>query len=237
MRSFPSNGARWAAGIAVALLATSFNAHAQQGRVTVRVTDAASQQPVAQAQVQIVGTTLGGLTGVEGRATLRGVPVGTHQVRVLRVGYGEQKKQVEVAADQEVTVDFAISAVAISLTPVVTTATGEQRRVELGNAVAQIDAAKVVAEAPVRSVDDLINSRTAGVSVQTGTQTGTGSRVRIRGQSSLNLSNDPIYVIDGIRMTSQNGSSAFGTGGNSASRVGDLNPDEIEYIEVVKDRK
>jgi TonB-linked SusC/RagA family outer membrane protein len=234
MRSFPSIFVRRAAGIAVALVATSLTAQAQQGRVTVRVTDAANQQPVAQAQVQVVGTTLGGLTGPEGRFTVRGVPAGTHQVRVLRVGYGEQKKQVTVAGDQEATVDFAISAVAISLTPVVTTATGEQRTVEQGNAIAQINASKVASEAPVRSIDDLINSRTAGVEVKTGTQTGTGSRVRIRGQNSLNLSNDPIYVIDGIRMTSNNGSAQFGTGGNTASRVGDLNPDEIENIEIVK---
>jgi len=216
------------------MFATALTAHAQQGRVAVRVTDVGTQQPVAQAQVQIVGTTLGGLTGPEGRFSIRGVPPGTHQVRVLRVGYGEQKKQVTVAADQEATVDFTISAVAISLTPVVTTATGEQRRVEQGNAIAQIDAAKIASEAPIRNIDDLINSRTAGVEVKTGTQTGTGSRVRIRGQSSLSLTNDPIYVIDGIRMTSNNGSAAFGTGGNTASRVGDLNPDEIENVEIVK---
>ena len=235
MRSFPSISVRRAAGIAVALVATSLTAQAQQGRVTVRVTDAASQQPVSQAQVQVVGTTLGGLTGPEGRFVIRGVPAGTHQIRVLRVGYGEQKKQVEVpTGDQEVTVDVVISAVAISLTPVVTTATGEQRRVELGNSVAQLDAGKIAAETPIRSVEDLLNSRTAGVAVQSGTQTGTGARVRIRGASSLSLSNDPIYVIDGIRMTSNLGSAAFGTGGNTASRVGDINPDEIENVEIVK---
>ena len=49
-----------------------------------------------------------------------------------------------VAANEEATVDFALGPVAISLAPVVTTATGEQRRVEIGNSVAQIDAAKVV---------------------------------------------------------------------------------------------
>ena len=233
MRSFPSISVRRAAGIAVALFATSLTAQAQQGRVTVRVTDATTQQPVAQAQVQVVGTTLGGLTGPEGRFTIRGVPVGTQQVRVLRVGYGEQKKPVAVTADQEATVEFTLAQVAISLSPVVTTATGDQRRVEQGTTISQIDAAKVVAETPVRNVDDLINSRAAGVSVETGTQTGTGSRVRIRGQSSLNLANDPIYVIDGVRMTSDVGS-GFGTGGANASRVGDLNPDEIENVEVVK---
>jgi TonB-linked SusC/RagA family outer membrane protein len=217
----------------VALFATSLTAQAQQGRVTVRITDAANQQPVGQAQVQIIGTTLGGLTGPEGRFTIRGVPEGTHQVRVLRVGYGEQKKTVTVTGSDEATVDFALAQVAISLSPVVTTATGDQRTVEQGNSIAQINAGKVVAESPIRSVDDLINSRTAGVAVQTGTQTGTGSRVRIRGASSLSLSNDPIYVIDGIRMTSNLGS-GFGTGGNNASRVGDLNPDEIENVEIVK---
>ena len=233
MRSSPSKLVRWAAGMAVAFVATSFTAQAQGGRVAVRVTDGANQQPVGQAQVQVVGTTLGGLTGADGRFTIRGVPAGTHQIRVLRVGYGEQKKPVTVTNDQEATVDFTIGAVAISLTPIVTTATGDQRRVELGNAISQIDAGKVAAEAPIRSVEDLINSRTAGVTVQSGTQTGTGARVRIRGQSSLSLSNEPIYVIDGVRMTSNLGS-GIGTGGNNASRVGDLNPDEIENVEIVK---
>jgi TonB-linked SusC/RagA family outer membrane protein len=234
MRSSPSIFVRWAAGIGVALCATAFTAQAQGGRVAIRVTDGATQQPVGQAQVQIIGTTLGGLTNSEGRFTIRGVPAGTHQVRVLRVGYGEQKKQAIVTADQEATLEFTLAQVAVSLSPVVTTATGDQRRVEQGTTITQLDAAKIAAEAPIRSVDDMLNSRAAGVTVQTGTQTGTGSRVRIRGQSSLNLGNDPIYVIDGVRMTSDVGSNGFGTGGAGASRVGDLNPDEIENVEVVK---
>jgi TonB-dependent SusC/RagA subfamily outer membrane receptor len=224
----------WALAVSASLAVVTSAANAQQGRVAVRVTDAATQQPIAQAQVQIVGTTLGGLTGADGRTIIQGLSPAVHQVRVLRVGYAEQKKQVTIVANEQATVDVALGSVAVSLAPVVTTATGEQRRVEIGNSVAQIDAAKVVNEAPVRSVDDLINSRTAGVAVQTGTQTGTGSRVRIRGQNSLNLSNDPIYVIDGIRMTSDIGSNRYSTGGSNASRVGDINPEEIENIEVVK---
>ena len=156
-----------AALTAASLLAVARTAAAQQGRIAVRVTDAATQQPVSQAQVQIVGTTLGGLTGADGRAVIRGVAPAAHQVRVLRVGYAEQKKPVTVTANEEATVDFALAPVAVSLAPVVTTATGEQRRVEIGNSVAQIDARKVVEEAPVRNVDDLLNSRTAGVAVQT----------------------------------------------------------------------
>ena len=92
MRSFPSISVRWAAAVAVALVATSITAQAQ-GRVMVRVTDAANQQPIGQAQVQIIGTTLGGLTGPEGRFLIRGVPAGTHQVRVLRVDTGSRRRK------------------------------------------------------------------------------------------------------------------------------------------------
>ena len=92
MRSSPSNVVRWAAGIGVAMFATAFTAHAQGGRVTVRVTDAANQQPVGQAQVQIVGTTLGGLTGAEGRFTIRGLPPGERYL-VAAISYLEDGEE------------------------------------------------------------------------------------------------------------------------------------------------
>jgi TonB-linked SusC/RagA family outer membrane protein len=122
----------------------------------------------------------------------------------------------------------------VQLQEVVTTATGQERRVEQGTVVSTIDATKVTAAAPVMNLSDVLNSRAPGVVITSGTQTGTGSRVRIRGISSLNLGNDPIYVIDGIRMTSNNSSISFGTNGNNPSRVGDINPEEVENIEIVK---
>jgi len=218
----------------IALVLTPAVIHAQQGSITGRVTEAASEKVIDQAQVNVVGTSFGAITNSDGKYTIRGVPPGTHQVRVVRVGYSESKRTATVTADQPATVDFTLTAVAVSLAPVVTTATGDTRRVEIGNSVANINATKVTETSTIRSIDDLMNSRTAGVTVTTGTQTGTGSRVRIRGQSSLNLSNDPIYVIDGIRMTSDLSSQRYTTGGSNSSRVGDINPEEIENIEVVK---
>jgi TonB-linked SusC/RagA family outer membrane protein len=173
-------------------------------------------------------------TDQEGRYTLRAVPPGTVTIRVLRVGYAETKKPAVVRAGQTVTLDFNMERAIVQLQEVVTTATGEQRRVELGNSVAQIDAADLVAKAPVTRIQDVINSRTPGVIVTGGSQTGGGARVRIRGTSSLSLSNDPIYIIDGVRMTSNSGSISLFTGGASPSRVGDLNPEEIENVEIVK---
>ena len=216
------------------VMITARPAYAQQGTITGTVTDRSAGKPIERVQVNIAGTVLGAATNSQGTYTIRNVPAGTYQVRALRVGYGEQKRSLSVASSQAATLDFVMSAVAVSLTEVVTTATGPSRRVEIGNAVSTIDAAKATASSSIRTINDLLNSRAAGVVVQTGVQTGTGSRVRIRGQSSLNLSNDPIYIIDGIRMTSDNGSSRYGSGGADPSRVGDINPDDIEDIEIVK---
>jgi TonB-linked SusC/RagA family outer membrane protein len=223
------------------VLATSFGVLAcsvvraqEQGSITGRVTDATTNEPVAAAQVTIVGTTTGAGTNSEGEYTIRGVRPGSVELRVLRVGFSEQKRNVTVTAGQAVTADFAMTPVPISLAPVVTTATGEQRRIELGNSIGGVDAAKVVEEKPVTNMADLLVSRVAGVTVIPGTQTGAGIRIRIRGTSSLSLANNPIYVIDGIRVEGTTGSSSLSVGGTTASRVGDLNPEEFESIEIVR---
>ncbi|WP_411281365.1 TonB-dependent receptor domain-containing protein, partial [Gemmatimonas sp.] len=217
-------------------------AHAQSGpgTLSVRVTDVANQRPVEAARVFLVGTNFAGATGADGRIILRGIPAAEYTVRVLRVGYTEQTKKQSIAAGQTATIEFAMATAAINLAAVVTTATGEQRRVEIGNATANIDVSKVLEAAPVSNLSDLLNSRAPGVTVTSGSQTGTGSRIRIRGSNSVSLSNEPIWIIDGIRMTSNNAdfNTATGsggtTGGNNASRIGDLNPEEIENIEIVK---
>lgn len=212
----------------------------QPGTLSVKVTDAANQRPIEAARVFLVGTNVAGQTTPEGRITLRGINPGQYTVRILRVGYTEQAKPITITTGGSASLDVALTAAAVNLAAVVTTATGEQRRVEIGNATANIDAAKVVESAPLGNLNDLLNSRAAGVTVTSGTQTGTGARIRIRGMNSVSLNNEPIWIIDGIRMTSNNASfstatgSGGGTGGNAPSRVGDLNPEEIENIEVVK---
>ena len=212
----------------------------QPGTLTVTVTDAANQRPIEAARVFLVGTTIAGQTTPEGRLVLRPVNPGSYTVRILRVGYTEQSRPITIAVGQGATLSVALTAAAVNLAAVVTTATGEQRRVEIGNATANIDAAKVAEASPLGNLNDLLNSRAPGVTVTSGTQTGTGARIRIRGMNSISLNNEPIWIIDGIRMTSNNANfstatgSGGGTGGNAPSRVGDINPEEIESIEIVK---
>src|SRR5690348_1325283 len=141
----------------VLLVATTTAAQAQQASVTGRVTEAGAGQPVSDVQVVVVGTTLGSVTNQDGRYTIRGVPAGAQQIRAIRIGYAESKKPVTVVAGQSVTVDFSLTKAVISLKEVVTTATGEQRRVEQGSAISNINAAEVTKTSPISSVSDVLN--------------------------------------------------------------------------------
>lgn len=204
------------------------------GVLTGTVRDAATGQAVASAQVNIFGTTIGTITNADGQYTIRGLNAGAVTVRVLRIGYAEGRKSATIVAAQSVTLDFALPSVAASLSPVVSTATGELRRIEVGNAIAQVNAAELTETRPIANMGDLLTGRAAGVTVFGGTQPGAGIRIRIRGTSSLSLSNNPIYIIDGIRMEGATGSSSVSVGGTTPSRIGDLNPEEIENIEIVR---
>ena len=209
-------------------------AQGAQGTLSGQVTDEESGRPVESARVFIVGTPLAQLTSPDGRFVFRNLAPGQVQVRVMRVPYRPQFRTVNLAAGEETTVNFVLDRAIAELEQVVTTATGEQRKVELGTVVGTIDADEVVETAPIATIGDLLVGKVAGVQVLQGNSTGTGSRVRIRGTSSLSLSNEPIYIIDGIRMESSINSSSISVGGSYPSRVNDLNPEEIESIEIVK---
>jgi len=225
-----------AAGVLVGLvIATTSAVVAQQGTVSGTIVDQANQRPVVGAQVYLAGSTRRVFTDQKGAFVLDRVPVGEVEVRVRMIGYATAAKKVTVAADQATPADIALTASAIALDEVVVTATGAQQVREQGNAVAQIDAAKVVSQAPVTNAADLLNSRTPGLLVQPGGGTsGTGARIRIRGSNSVSLSNEPVIIVDGIRVENGASSNSIGVGGQVPSRINDLNPDDIESIEVVK---
>lgn len=221
-----------AAACAGLALAGPLGAQGRIGTVSGTVTEAGTSAPVSNAQVTIAGTTIGTLTGADGRFTLRGVPAGAVTVRAARIGYAESTKPVTVPQGGTVTVDFGMTRVAVNLSTVVTTATGEQRRLEVPNQIAQIDASKVLESAQVSNVGDLLIGKAAGVQLLPGSGVNAASRIRIRGVSSISLSSDPIIFVDGIRINSS--TSGLGTGGAPASRLNDINPEDIETIDVIR---
>jgi outer membrane receptor protein involved in Fe transport len=238
MRPWTSRAGWWLC----ALLATASSAvEAQQSSIGGVVTDEATGQALEGARVIIVGPNRIEATNQEGRYLFRNVAPGSYGLRVLRLGYRPVTDSANVAPGEAVTVDFALAPAPVQLDEIVTTATGEQRRLEVGNVIATIDAARVAEEAPIAEFGNLLSGRAAGVQVQkSGGTTGSGTRIRIRGSNSVSLSNEPLYYIDGIRMESGATSSTldiggFGQGvGAAPSRINDLNPEDIESIEIVK---
>jgi len=220
--------------LAVGLLAASTGALAAQGIVSGRLTDVANGAALVGARIVILGTSLTTTTTNDGRYRITGVPAGAQQVRASQIGYASATKGVTVQDQGSVTVDFALVLTPYSLDEVVVTATGDLAKREVGNAVATVDVSDLVKTSAIANMNDLLVGKAPGVSVLPGNLTGAGARVRIRGASSLSLSNEPIYVVDGIRVASAINSSAIGIGGTNPSRVNDLNPQDIESIDVVK---
>jgi TonB-linked SusC/RagA family outer membrane protein len=212
-------------------LAAAPLANGQQGTISGRIVAAGTSEPLADARVVVVGSSITAAANADGRYTLRGVPAGTPEVRVVRVGYAEQKKPVALSPGASVTLDFTMEQAIVKLQEIVTTATGDQRKVELGNTVAVIDAASRVSETAINSMNDLLVAKAPGLNVLPQNMTGSAAQIRIRGLNSATRSNAPIFIIDGIRMDASTG---FSTGGTSSSRLNDITPEEIENIEVVK---
>ncbi len=225
---------RMLAVLGVLLAVVAMPARAQQGAVTGRVTDQSTQQALVGARVTLVGTVLATETNAEGRFTLR-APLGPATLRVNALGYAAATREVTIAAGQPVSVDVALELVSrYRLDEIVVTATGQQERREIANSISRVEAGELVPIAPIQNMNDLISARVPGVEVLASPMLGGGARVRIRGNNSLSLSNEPVYYIDGVRMQSSVNSSSIGIGGTNPSRLNDINPEEIESFEVVK---
>jgi TonB-linked SusC/RagA family outer membrane protein len=219
--------------LAVALLPAGLYAQGD-GTVTGVVLDRATQQPVQGAQVEVVGTQRGTLTDQQGRFTIAGVPPGSYEVRARRVGYAPIVQRVSVTAGGTETATFALATSTTTLEAVVVNAvTGqEQRRIEVGVNTGNINVGEMN-KGPITKMSDVLQGRVAGVTLQSAVGTTGGSqRVRIRGANSISLSNEPLFYVDGVLASNSKG--GFVLGGQDYSRLNDINPEEIENIEILK---
>ena len=104
-----------------------------QGTISGRVVARESGAPLGDAHVLALGTNATAVTSQDGRYTLRNVRAGSVEIQVLHVGYSAEKQTVTVTSGQATTADFQLTLAVVRLQDVVTTATGEQRKIELGN--------------------------------------------------------------------------------------------------------
>ena len=216
---------------------------AAQGTGTIRgrVTDASSQ-PLPDVQIAVVGTRLGAVTAGNGSYTISNVPVGAHQVIARRLGYGRMTQSVTVASGAEARADFQLQPTASQLDAVVVTGTaGAVEKRTLGNSITQLDVAELTAKTAPQTVEDVLQSKTPGLTLLPGSGTpGAAAEFRIRGAGSLS-GYKPVVYIDGVRynMEALGNFNPTGAGISSqstqvTSALDMISPSDIESIEVIK---
>ena len=185
----------------------------QNQQITGRVLDAAGEPLIGVSIVEKGNKTNGTVTDIDGNFTLR---VSKSQTVVVSyVGYKTQ----ELSVAGKKTLDVTLHEDAEMLSDVVVIGYGTVKKADLAGSVAVMDS-KSFKDQPVARVEDALNGRMSGVQVMSSGVPGGAMKIRVRGASSVNKSNDPLYVVDGIvRETGLEG----------------INPEDIQSIQVLKD--
>ncbi len=236
---YRNGGGRAARPSCVALVAgalalgTPLTGTTQQNVIRGTVLQQQTLQPVVGAQVVAEGTQQGSITDGSGRFTIAGLTGTRITLEVIMVGYRTARQTVPVGTTD---VRILLAETAVELEGIVVTGTpGETRARTVGNAVAQVSAEANLQAKPVRDVQDLLKGAAPGVLVRTGQgNVGTGGVIRMRGVTSLSLNNQPLIYVDGIRVNNDFRSGPSIRGGRQTSRINDINPEEIESIEIIK---
>jgi TonB-linked SusC/RagA family outer membrane protein len=231
--------------VAVGTCAVVATAQAQR-TLTGRVTDAASNAPVPGAAVLVSGTQLGATTTDSGTFRINGVPATTVTLTARRIGY--QPATLPVAADQGA-VTIAMTQDVLQLEAQVIT--GAATSISTHNSPQDITVlnADQINQVPAPTIENALQGKIPGAEIQqnNGGAPGGGMQIQIRGITSINADAEPLYVIDGVIVdngTVNSGANAV-TGAqnntirqdqqdNSPNRIADLNPNDIESIQVLK---
>jgi TonB-dependent starch-binding outer membrane protein SusC len=203
---------------------------AQQGSGTVRgrVTNAATQQPLAGVSVTVGRRAA--VTRMDGGYVVNDVPAGTDTVRARLIGYAPAVQAVTVAGGDTVTVDLAMAPRAVNLASVVVVGYGTKRAGDLTTSASQLSA-EDFNTGTISSPQQLIENKVPGVEVVDNNEPGGGLSIRVRGTASVTALSEPLYIVDGVPLGTGSG------GGLSAGRdpLNFLNPNDIESVTILKD--
>ncbi len=225
---------------------TKDSATAQKGQITGVVVDSSTGKGIGNGTVAIRELSRVAATNAQGEFLHANVPVGEYTLDVKALGYATINRKITVTAGRNIGVHIVIKPVASVLSEVITTVTGTQRKVEIGNDITTLDVPEIMKQAPITSVTDLLEARVPGLTVmRTSGVPGAPSRIRLRGIGGGLLSgvpgaptNDPIVVVDGIRVyAGQSGVDDQKLGGGkypTPSPIDQMDPNSIEKIEVLK---
>lgn len=226
------------------------------GTISGRVIDSATGRELPGVTIKVAGTKIVTTTRDSGQFVLHNVPVGTQTLTARVFGARPRERTVDVTKGQTIVVRLSLASVSTVLSGVVTTATGTQRKIEVGNDITVLNADSIMRVAPIANVTQMLATRVPGLIVQTISGIpGAPSRLRLRGASSVTTSDDPIVIVDGIRINAEqsgytNNGGALVSGGGSRiqsdpngsmqstyagpSALDQIDPNSIEKIEVLK---
>lgn len=190
-------------------------------------------QALEGADVRVAGMELASLTSAGGRYTLVDVPAGSHTVQVGFLGYGEAERRVTVTAGETVTLDVQLTAQALALDELVAVGYATQQRQDVTGSISSLPMTNVE-NRPIRGATEALTAQLPGVRVVTSTGApGSGAQVQVRGVTAVGAGSTPLYVVDGVPITT-----STATGAKSftiRSPLADIPPNEIESITVLKD--
>jgi len=183
-------------------------------------------------QIQVVGTRLTTITDEDGAYQIANVPVGTVDLQVRMIGYSRASANATLTANLPLELNFEMRQSVIALEAVVVTGAGAAvEKKQLGNTVATLDMSSIET-APVQNFSEALAAREPSVSIGGNSGfAGSGASIRIRGASSLSMSNEPVVYVDGVRIDNGTG---FGSAAATSSRLDDISPESIDHIEILK---
>lgn len=204
--------------------------------ITGTVADSKSSEPLIGANVRIQGTVLGTATRQDGKySILATLTPGTYRIAHSLVGYKTRAREVQLGTEAIVDVGrIALDPDVLEIQEVVVTGTGTAIEKErLGNAITTVSG-NDIAEAAAPTLDGALAGKIPGALVMSNSGTpGGGVTVRLRGTSTISASAEPLYIVDGA-IVDNSSNELVNLGGYVGNRIADLNPEDIDHIEVVK---
>lgn len=217
----------------IILALTVGSVFAQDGGIVGTVTDARDGETLVGATVFIQQLNRGAATDSEGRFAITSIPAGTYDVRVSFLGFQNLQQRITVA-NETITVNFELQQDVFGLDDIVVSGYSVVPRREITGSISQVRG-RDVDGLDIASPDQALQGRISGARVSNlSGQPGGATYVRIRGIGSINASNEPLYIVDGVPISSVDRSSTLGSS-SASNPLNAINPRDIESIEVLKD--
>lgn len=217
--------------IAGLLSITALGLYAQKGSLSGTIKD--DKETLVGATVMLENTTKGTSTDINGKYQLAELEPGSYTFVFSYLGYITQKHPIVIKAGQNTTFDVVMKSDAALLDEFVVVGYGTFHKRDVAGSISTVKA-KDLEELPIQTFEQVLQGRAAGVQVTSANGVAGGTiKVQVRGTSSISAGSEPLYVIDGIPATS--GDYSPGALGSRTNALADMNPNDIESIEVLKD--